>query len=85
MSVRSAAPTGALEQIVWPRTARRRDDGGVEIAGIGPGPFAAILADSDAQVAVGGLDSDATDLADLRGTSSTPFVDVVRDGLSVTV
>lgn len=35
MSVRSAAPTGALEQIVWPRTARRRDDGVVEIAGIG--------------------------------------------------
>lgn len=56
----------------------------LEQAGI-PGPFAAILADSDAQVAVGGLDSDATDLADLRGTSSTPFVDVVRDGLSVTV
>lgn len=35
MSVRSAAPTGALEQIVWPRTARRRDDDVVEIAGIG--------------------------------------------------
>ena len=35
MSDMSAAPTGALEEIVWPRTARRRDDGVIEIAGVG--------------------------------------------------
>ena len=53
----------------------------LEGAGV-PGPFAAILADSDAGVANGALDSTSSALADLRGTSSTPFAEVVEDALA---
>lgn len=53
----------------------------LEGAGV-PGPFAAILADSDAGVANGALDSASSALADLRGTSSTPFAEVVKAALA---
>ncbi|MBM7367936.1 NmrA family NAD(P)-binding protein [Gordonia hydrophobica] len=52
----------------------------LEGAGI-PGPFAAILANSDAGAAKGALDSTSTDLADLRGKPSTPFAEVVKAAL----
>ncbi|MFW0794029.1 SDR family oxidoreductase [Gordonia sp. CPCC 205515] len=47
-----------------------------------PGPMAEILADSDAGVAVGALDADTTDLADLLGRPATPVAEVVRAGLA---
>lgn len=50
-------------------------------AGI-PAPMAEILADSDAGVARGALDSDSTDLATLTGRPSTPLVEVLRAGLA---
>ncbi|MGW5522793.1 NAD(P)H-binding protein [Gordonia sp. NPDC003950] len=53
---------------------------GLEQAGI-PAQFAAILADSDAGVARGDLDSDSTALHDLLGRPTTPLVDVLRAGL----
>ncbi|MGO3326742.1 NmrA family NAD(P)-binding protein [Gordonia sp. (in: high G+C Gram-positive bacteria)] len=43
-----------------------------------PAGGAAIVADSDSGAAQGALDSSSTDLADLRGVESTPFVDVIR-------
>ncbi|EGD54338.1 NAD(P)H-binding protein [Gordonia neofelifaecis] len=46
-----------------------------------PAPFAAVLADSDAGAGKGALDSDSTDLADLRGKPATPFTAVVEAGL----
>ncbi|MGC5248314.1 SDR family oxidoreductase [Gordonia sp. DT219] len=52
-------------------------------AGI-PAPMAAVLADSDAGVAKGALDSDSTDLQKLIGRSSTPLAEVLRTGLAAT-
>lgn len=52
----------------------------LEGAGV-PGPFAAILADSDAGAARGALDSASTALADLRGEPSTPLAAVVEAAL----
>ncbi|AZG46054.1 NmrA family NAD(P)-binding protein [Gordonia insulae] len=49
-----------------------------------PAPFAGILANSDAGVAVGALDSDSTDLVDLLGRPAIGFPDVVRRGLVAT-
>lgn len=43
-----------------------------------PRPVAEMLADSDAGVATGALDSDSTDLADLLGRSTTSFAEVLR-------
>ncbi|TDL07504.1 SDR family oxidoreductase [Mycolicibacterium obuense] len=45
-----------------------------------PAPINDVLADSDAAVARGEIDTDATDLADLVGTT-TPFREVVRAAL----
>lgn len=46
-----------------------------------PDPVAGILADSDAGVASGQLDSTSTDLVDLLGRPTTPFADVLRAAL----
>ncbi|MGZ8178525.1 SDR family oxidoreductase [Williamsia sp. SKLECPSW1] len=46
-----------------------------------PAPMNEVLADSDAGVARGDLDGDATDLATLVGGTLTPFRDVVRAAL----
>ena len=46
-----------------------------------PEGAAEIIADSDGGAAQGALDSSSTDLADLRGAESTPFVDVIRRAL----
>lgn len=50
-------------------------------AGI-PAGFAAVLADSDAGAGKGALNSDSTDLADLRGKPATPFSAVVEAALA---
>ncbi|GAA1457340.1 NAD(P)H-binding protein [Williamsia maris] len=47
-----------------------------------PEPMPAVLADSDAGIARGELDSTSTDLADLLGRPSTPFADVIRAALA---
>ncbi|MGJ0120309.1 NAD(P)H-binding protein [Williamsia sp. MIQD14] len=47
-----------------------------------PEPMPAVLADSDAGIARGELDTTSTDLADLLGRPSTPFVDVIRAALA---
>lgn len=53
------------------------------LAGAGiPEPMAAILANSDAGVAQGALDSDSTALASLIGRPSTPLRDVLRTALA---
>lgn len=49
-----------------------------------PAPFAGVLANSDAGVALGALDSDSTDLVDLLGRPATGFRDVVRHGIVAT-
>lgn len=49
-----------------------------------PAPFADVLANSDAGVALGALDSDSTDLVDLLGRPATGFRDVVRHGIVAT-
>ncbi|MBB3038309.1 SDR family oxidoreductase [Hoyosella altamirensis] len=48
----------------------------LEDAGI-PSPFAAVLADSDAGIAVGALDTDSGDLQRLIGRASTPAAEVL--------
>ncbi len=50
-------------------------------AGI-PAAFAGVLADSDAGVAVGALDSDSSDLVGLLGRPATTFAEVIRTGLA---
>lgn len=47
-----------------------------------PAPFAAVLADSDAGVGNGALDSASTALAELRGTGSTPFAEVIAAAIA---
>lgn len=47
-----------------------------------PEPMPAVLADSDAGIARGDLDTSSTDLTDLLGRPSTPFVEVIRAALS---
>lgn len=47
-----------------------------------PGGGADIVSDSDGGAAQGALDSSSTDLADLRGTESTPFIDAIRAALA---
>ena len=49
-----------------------------------PEAFAKVLADSDAGIARGELDSDSTDLETLAGHSSTPLADVISGALSTT-
>ncbi|WP_296395100.1 NAD(P)H-binding protein [Williamsia sp.] len=59
------------------------DDYATALRGAGvPEPMPAVLADSDAGIARGELDSTSTDLADLLGRPSTPFVDVIRAALA---
>ncbi|GAB88871.1 NmrA family NAD(P)-binding protein [Gordonia rhizosphera] len=50
-------------------------------AGI-PAAFAGVLADSDAGVAAGALDSDSSDLVDLLGRPATTFAEVIGAGLA---
>ncbi|MGC5255818.1 SDR family oxidoreductase [Gordonia sp. DT218] len=50
-----------------------------------PAPFAGILANSDAGIAVGALDSDSTDLADLLGRPLVSLADVLKAGLALHV
>ncbi|WP_132993011.1 NAD(P)H-binding protein [Gordonia zhaorongruii] len=47
-----------------------------------PEAAVAVISDSDAGAAQGALDSASTDLQDLRGAKSTPFVDVIRAALA---
>ena len=49
-----------------------------------PEAFAKVLADSDAGIARGELDSDSTDLETLAGHPSTPLADVISGALSAT-
>ena len=56
--------------------------GALEQAGL-PQPVAAMLADSDAGAAQGGLDGASTDLEDLIGGPSASFADVAHSGLTV--
>ena len=53
----------------------------LESAGV-PGPFAKILANSDAGIAAGVLDIDSGDLQKLIARSSTPVADVLRAALA---
>lgn len=53
----------------------------LESAGV-PAGFAAVLADSDTGAGKGALDSDSTDLADLRGRPGTPFTEVIEAALN---
>ena len=53
----------------------------LEDAGI-PGPFAAILADSDTGASHGGLFSDSKDLSKLIGRETTPMKESVRQALA---
>ncbi|MFW0789163.1 NmrA family NAD(P)-binding protein [Gordonia sp. CPCC 205333] len=56
-----------------------QEDYAAALAGNGlPEPVAQILADADAGVANGQLDSTSTDLVDLIGQPSTPFAEVLR-------
>ncbi|MDY6808515.1 MAG: NAD(P)H-binding protein [Actinomycetota bacterium] len=50
-------------------------------AGI-PAAFATVLADSDAGVSTGALDSHSTDLAGLLGRPAVAFAEVIRSGLT---
>ena len=54
---------------------------GLVDAGI-PAPFATVLADSDAGVGSGALDSDSTDLVELLGRPAVSFTEVIRSGLA---
>ena len=46
-----------------------------------PEPLARILADSGSGAAKGGLYSDSTDMRDLIGRKTTPYIEVIRNAL----
>lgn len=48
-----------------------------------PEGAATVFSDSDGGAAQGALDSSSTDLADLRGSASTPFIEAIRAALPV--